>query len=85
MPRVQQPAPVYPSIAWQIQFMDKLITDIVRWKESYYNSGQTDVDDATYDLWWRNLLAMEAKYPQLKRGDSPSTTVGTAPAVQENP
>ena len=81
MPRVQLPAPEYPSLAWQLRYMDSLTADIRRWKESYYNAERTEVDDATYVLWWRNLMFLEQRYPQLMREDSPTTRVGTAPAT----
>jgi DNA ligase (NAD+) len=68
--------PVYPSDEWQAAFMDRLADQIRKWRHSYYNR-QSEVDDATFDLWWRNLLAMEARYPHLKRADSPTDEVGS--------
>ncbi len=46
------------------------------WKDGYYNKDGSGVDDATYDLWWSNLLHLEAKYPHLVVKDSPTGAVG---------
>lgn len=78
MPRVELD-PEYPSEAWQLRNMERTIADIWRWKKAYYNTGATIVDDATYDLWWRNLLFLESKYPHLVRENSPTNAVGIAP------
>lgn len=67
----------YPSDEWQQQFMDKIVSDIVRWKNAYYNKDGGSTDDATYDLWWANLLAMESRYPHLVRPNSPTGYVGS--------
>lgn len=67
--------PVYPSDEWQQGFMDRLIDQIREWRYLYYNRLPS-VDDATFDLWWRNLLHMEKKYPHLKRDDTPTNEVG---------
>lgn len=71
----------YPSDEWQQQCMDGLVRDIVGWKNSYYNGSGGKTDDATYDLWWKNLLFMESKYPHLVRPNSPTGYVGTPAAV----
>lgn len=69
-------APVYPSEAWQQAYMRTLAEQIWVWKDEYYNKQPT-VDDATYDLWWRNLLFLESKYPHLKDQNSPTVGVGS--------
>lgn len=67
--------PVYPSEAWQRAYMRQIGQQIRDWKRSYYY-GQPEVDDQQYDLWWRNLLFLEAKYPHLKDSESPTIGVG---------
>lgn len=67
----------YPSDEWQQAYMDKIITDVVRWKNAYYNKDGGSTDDATYDLWWANLMHMERKYPHLIRSNSPTQSVGS--------
>jgi hypothetical protein len=66
---------VYPSDAWQQRYMRELADQIAQWKQEYYYGNNT-VDDATYDLWWRNLLHLEGKYPHLKDPISPTINPG---------
>lgn len=42
----------------------------------YYVENENDVDDYTYDMLMRELQALEEKYPQLLRPDSPTHRVG---------
>ncbi len=42
----------------------------------YYVENENDVDDYTYDMLMRELQALEEKYPQLLRTDSPTHRVG---------
>ncbi len=67
--------PVYPEDLWQKQYMRQLASQIAQWKQEYYYSSAT-VDDATYDLWWNNLLFLEKKYPHLKDPNSPTINPG---------
>ena len=69
--------PVYPSDLWQKRYMRQLADQIREWKHQYYYQTAS-VDDATYDLWWHNLLFMEEKYPHLKDPNSPTVSVGSA-------
>lgn len=68
--------PVYPSDLWQKRYMRQLAAQILEWKDAYYNRDGGTVDDATYDLWWNNLLFLEKKYPHLKDPNSPTFIVG---------
>ena len=74
---------VYPSEAYQKALMDWVVWHIWAWKDDYYNSDQpvNKVDDATYDLWWANLLSLEDKYPHLIVEDSPTKAVGSMPKI----
>ncbi len=73
--------PVYPEDLWQKAYMRQLASQILQWKREYYY-GSTTVDDATYDLWWNNLLFLEKKYPHLKDENSPTINPG-APLAAE--
>jgi NAD-dependent DNA ligase len=67
--------PVYPEDLWQKQYMRQLGAQIAKWKREYYYKIAS-VDDATYDLWWRNLLFLEGKYPHLKDPNFPTINPG---------
>ena len=53
--------------------------------EAYYVHDQPLVDDAVYDQWMRELLALEAAHPDLVRADSPTQQVGAPIAAQFSP
>lgn len=46
---------------------------------AYYQDDAPTLTDAAYDALRQRLLAIEAKFPELKQGDSPSDAVGVAP------
>jgi len=74
--------PVYPSDLWQKRYMRQLADQIREWKQAYYY-GVAKVDDQEYDLWWRNLLFLESKYPHLKDPNSPTNGVGAPLGTEE--
>ena len=47
---------------------------------AYHQQDAPRISDADYDALKRRNAAIEARYPELKRADSPSGTVGAAPA-----
>ncbi|WP_284261187.1 NAD-dependent DNA ligase LigA [Roseicyclus amphidinii] len=47
---------------------------------AYYQEDAPSLEDAAYDALKRELAAIEARFPELKRPDSPSEQVGAAPA-----
>lgn len=47
---------------------------------AYYKDDAPELTDAEYDALRRRNLDIEAAFPHLKRTDSPSETVGTAPS-----
>ncbi|KCZ90646.1 NAD-dependent DNA ligase LigA [Hyphomonas johnsonii] len=47
--------------------------------EAYYRNDAPDLTDADYDALRQRNLAIEARFPNLKRDDSPSIQVGAAP------
>jgi DNA ligase (NAD+) len=53
-----------------------LATEIARLDVAYHQNDDPLVTDAEYDALRRRNLALEARYPELKRADSPSTRVG---------
>src|SRR5262245_9961180 len=47
--------------------------------EAYYQDDNPDLTDAEYDALRLRLKEIEETFPELKRADSPSETVGVAP------
>jgi DNA ligase (NAD+) len=58
----------------------KLRGEIERHNRLYYNEAQPEVSDAEYDGLFRELLALEAEYPNLATPDSPTQRVGSRPS-----
>ncbi|MCG6882575.1 MAG: NAD-dependent DNA ligase LigA, partial [Silicimonas sp.] len=48
---------------------------------AYHRDDTPEISDAEYDALKRRNAAIEARYPNLKRGDSPTDQVGAAPAA----
>ncbi len=48
--------------------------------QAYHTRDAPDISDAEYDRLKRRNAAIEARFPQLKRADSPSEQVGAAPS-----
>ncbi len=51
-----------------------------RANEAYYQKAQPFISDAEYDRLKRRNAAIEARFPELKRPDSPTEQVGARPA-----
>ena len=47
----------------------------------YHAEDAPEISDAEYDALYRRLQAIEARFPELIREDSPTTKVGAAPAA----
>ncbi len=60
--------------------IEKLTADIRRHDALYYQHSAPEISDAEYDKLRQRLEILEAAYPELKRADSPSETVGAAPS-----
>lgn len=58
----------------------RLALDIEKHNESYYNKDAPTVSDAAYDALRQRSDAIEARFPDLVSGDSPSQKVGAAPS-----
>lgn len=69
-------AATYPSEEWILADMRIMAVQILHWKIMYYNMDGSTVDDQEYDLWWNNLLWLEARYPHLKDADSVTKNPG---------
>ncbi len=57
----------------------KLREQLEEWSYQYYALGHSDVPDAEYDRWFRELERLEAEHPELITPDSPTQRVGAAP------
>ena len=60
----------------------KLRAEIQRHDHAYYVENNSIISDAEYDSLFRELQAIESKFPELASSDSPTRRVGGAP-VQE--
>lgn len=58
----------------------RLAAEIAEHDRLYYEEAAPAVSDAEYDALWRRNLAIEQRFPQLKRADSPSSRVSGAPS-----
>lgn len=59
----------------------ELVAEIKRHDELYHGKDAPEISDAAYDALRRELEEVEAAYPDLVAADSPSQSVGAAPAA----
>ena len=52
---------------------------IRKWNLEYYDLNEPSVEDVVYDTAMRELVQLEAQYPELMVGNSPTQTVGFKP------
>ena len=62
--------------------LKRLATEIAAHDKRYHQEDAPTVSDAAYDALRRRNEAIEARFPQLVRPDSPSRRVGSAPAAK---
>ena len=60
--------------------LKRLASEIAGHDRRYYEQDAPSVTDAEYDALRRRNAAIEARFPALKRADSPSERVGAAPS-----
>ena len=60
--------------------LERLAAEIARHDQLYYNKAAPELTDAEYDALRKRNAAIEARFPDLVREDSPATRVGAAPA-----
>lgn len=58
----------------------RLAREIAAHDEAYYQNDAPTISDAAYDALRQRNAAIEARFPDIKRADSPSERVGAAPA-----
>jgi DNA ligase (NAD+) len=58
-----------------------LAEEIQRHDRLYYTDAAPEISDAEYDALRRRNTAIEARFPELIRADSPSRRIGAAPAT----
>ena len=63
------------------QELEALAREIAAHDRAYYQQDDPDVSDAEYDALRRRNTALEQRFPELVRSDSPSAKVGAAPAA----
>ena len=60
--------------------LERLAAEIARHNQLYHGEDAPEISDAEYDALVQRNGAIEARFPHLKRADSPSEQVGSAPA-----
>ncbi|MFA7638534.1 MAG: NAD-dependent DNA ligase LigA [Parvibaculum sp.] len=63
-----------------VEELARLAAEIAHHDALYHGKDQPEISDADYDALKRRNDAIEARYPELQREDSPNLRVGTAPA-----
>ena len=58
----------------------RLSAEIGQANAAYHTNDAPEISDADYDALKQRNAAIEARFPSLKRADSPSDQVGAAPA-----
>lgn len=56
-----------------------LAAELHRHNDLYHTVGEPEIDDREYDLLFRELVELEARFPGLVQPDSPTRRVGGAP------
>lgn len=59
--------------------IDELVHELNRHNHLYHVLNRPEIDDREYDLLYRELEALEARWPERRRADSPTARVGDQP------
>ncbi len=59
---------------------EELVDLIERARVAYYDQDEPEIADGEYDAYYRELEELEADYPELAVGGSPTSTVGGVPS-----
>jgi DNA ligase (NAD+) len=80
-PRKTIPKPVEElSEAEAAAELKRLAAEIAGHDQRYHQEDAPTISDADYDALRQRYAALEARFPKLKRADSPSGRLGAAPA-----
>jgi DNA ligase (NAD+) len=60
--------------------LERLAAEIAHHNRRYHGDDAPEISDAEFDALMRRNAAIEAKFPELVRADSPSRLIGAAPA-----
>lgn len=62
--------------------MEWLVTELARHNRLYHEENAPVISDWAYDQLFRELESLEARHPELRRADSPTARVGSAPVAE---
>lgn len=63
---------------------DQLVADVARHDDLYHRLDAPEISDEAYDALFRELVALETRFPAMARPDSPTRKVGAKPLLQES-
>ena len=64
---------------------DELVRELTRHNVLYHEQNAPEIEDWEYDRLFRELESLERRHPELRRADSPTHKVGSAPVAELTP